>query len=61
MQKNQIQSCITSVRMPMDFRDKVEEIAQENFLSFSDFTRIALLEQVKLHQKNHDSKWSLSK
>ena len=47
VKKNEIDNCITSIRMPTHFRDKVLSVAREQFLSFSDYTRLALLEKLK--------------
>ena len=47
IQRNVVQNCITSIRMPRSFRDKVQSIADEQMISFSDYTRIALLEKMK--------------
>ena len=47
VKKNEIDNCITSIRMPTHFRDKVLRVAKEQFLSFSDYTRLALLEKLK--------------
>ena len=47
IQRNVVQNIITSIRMPRSFRDKVQSIANEQMISFSDYTRIALLEKMK--------------
>jgi|TARA_R100000005_G_scaffold95888_1_gene79347 hypothetical protein len=69
MERNAIENCIVSVRMPTDFRDKVTQLAKEQFLSFSDYTRIALLEKMKRENsssekttpQSNESAWSITK
>lgn len=56
-----MENCITSLRMPRLFKDKVERIANEKLQSFSTYTRTALLEKLNRDTENQISKWSITK
>ena len=47
--------------MPKSFREKMNQVAKEKFLSFSDYTRIALLEKFDREIENTPSSWSTPK